>query len=287
MYNRSCLLTIKNKYQSLTSVEKKAADYILKNRDKVIIMSTSEFSKNSGVAKSAIVRCCKSLGFEGFRELKITLAMELSKNKQLNYVPYISPDDNAGDILDKIFSANVKTLHDTAEKINRNTLQKVVDLLDSSNTIYIYAIGTSSGIAQDFQYRLTLEGCTALCFTDPPSMKISTMNIKKGDVAIGISHSGRTIATIDALNLAKESGAKTVCITSNPDSSITKICDYAIEIFSDEIEYPMEAISSRVAHLSIIDAITVALSAKNYTEASERSKIAHDLINTVRYKETK
>lgn len=283
MQKNSCLTVIKNKYALLTAAERKAADFILKNSNDVIMMSVAELSENSGAAKSAIIRCCKSLGFKGYAELKIALAMELSKNKQLNYTPYIEPDDNAGAILDKIFTANIKTLHDTAEKIDRDMLEKVVDILENAKSIYIYAVGTSAGIANDFQYRIMQSGRNAFCFTDIASMKVSTMNIQSGDAAIGISHSGRTVATVDALKLAKKSGAKTVCITSRQSSEITKVSDCAIEVFSDEIQYPVEAVSARIAHISVIDAITVALSAKNYEEAAERSKVTHELVNSIRY----
>lgn len=283
MDNKSCLMAIKNNYKQLTGVEKKIADYILKNSEKVIHMSIGEFAENAGVAKSAVIRCCKSIGFDGYAKFKIALAMELSKNKQLNYTPYILGEDDAGVILDKIFSANVKTLHDTAEKIDRTVLKNVVDLLAEANAIYIYAIGTSCGIAADFQYRLMQMGYMSFCLSDVPSMKVSTMNIKKDDVAIGISHSGRTIATIEALKLAKEKGAKTVCITSYPESEITGVCDYPLEVYSDEIQYPVEAISARIAHISVIDAITVSLSARNYDETVERSKRTREILNTVRF----
>ena len=125
-------------------------------------------------------------------------------------------------------------------------------------------------------------GFTSFCFTDVPSMKISTMNIKKGDVAIGISNSGRTVATIDALKLAKEQGAKIACITSYHKSPITQVCDYPIEVYTDEIQYPIEAISARIAHLSVIDALSISLSSKDYENALNRSKKAHELINTMR-----
>ncbi len=279
----SCFHAIKNFYDTLTAAEKKVADYILKNSDQVITMSVAEFAGSASVAQSAIVRCCKSLGFEGYAELKMILAMELSKNKQLNYTPYIYPTDNASTILDKIFSANVKTLHDTAEKLDREILQKVVELLDKAHAIYIYGIGTSAAIVNDFQYRIMQLGYTAFCYTDVPSMKISTLNIQKGDVAIGISHSGRTIATIETLKLAKENGAKTVCITSYPGSQITKGADYPIEIFCDEIQYPMEAISARIAHISVIDTIAIALSARHYESTLKRSQTTHELINTIRF----
>ena len=197
--------------------------------------------------------------------MKIALAMELSQNHKLNYTPYIDSDDDAGAILDKVFSANVKTLHDTAEKIDRHVLRTAVDLLDKAHVIYIYAIGTSAGIAQEFQYRLMQIGKTALCINDVPTMKVSSLNIK-------------------ALQLAKERGADTLCITSYPGSKITENSDYSIEIYSDEIDYPVEAISSRIAHLSVIDALTIAVSAKSYETAQERAKITHSLVDTIRYK---
>ena len=283
MNKKMCLLTIKNSYSTLTSAERVVADFILQNSKDVIHMPIDAFAEQAGVAKSAIIRCCKSLGFKGYSELKISLAMELSQNKKLNYIPYIHPEDQAGDILDKIFSANVKTLHDTAEKINRTALETVVRLLSEANTIYIYAIGTSAGIAHEFQYRLMQIGKTALCVSDVPTMKVSTLNIRDGDVAVGISHSGRTIATIEALELAKENGAKTICITSFPGSPITRIADQSLEIYSDEIDYPMEAISSRIAHWSVIDALTIALSARNYEAAQERAKKTKSLVDTIRY----
>ncbi|MBQ8231026.1 MAG: MurR/RpiR family transcriptional regulator [Lachnospiraceae bacterium] len=283
MDKKMCLLTIKSCYNTLTAVEKTVADYILKNSEEVISMPIAVFAENANVAKSAVIRCCKSLGFDGYSDMKLALAMELSKNKKLNYTPYIDPSDDAGAIMDKVFTANVKTLHDTAEKIDRDVLQKIVDVLSNANVIYVYGIGTSAGIAGEFQYRLMQIGKTALCVNDVPTMKVSTLNIRKGDVAVGISHSGRTIATIEALRLAKRNGAETICITSYPDSEITKNSDYPIEIYSDEIDYPVEATSSRIAHLSMIDVITIAMSSRNYGDALERARKTHDLVNTIRY----
>ncbi len=283
MNNKSCLSLIKQKYNSLTSVEKKIADYILAESQAVISMPIADFAENAGVVKSAVIRCCKTLGFDGYSSLKLSLAMELSKNKQLGFVPYIDRNDTVQGILEKVFSSNVKTLHDTAEEIDISAVEKAVELIDSANIIYIYGIGTSAVIASDFQYRLTQIGYTAICFTDVPSMKVSTLNIKKGDLAFGVSNSGQTIATSDALTLAKEMGAKTACITSFPDSLITKICDCPIVISSDEIQYPIEAISSRIAQISVLDSIIISLSARHYEDAVERSKKTKEFVDRGRY----
>lgn len=283
MKSTLCLSMIKSKYQTFTVAEKKAADFVLTNREKVISMSVAEFSQAANMAKSAVIRFCKSAGFEGFSDFKIALAMELSKNKKLNYTPYIYPDDTVSDIFDKVFSANVKTLHDTAENINRSILKEVVETLFNAKSIYIYGIGTSRALAEDFQYRLSLLGKCAFCYSDVVSMKISSMNITKGDVAIGVSHSGRTIATVEALRAAKDKDALTISITSTHQSPITQESTFPIEVCTDEVEYPIEAISARIAHLSVIDAITTALSAKNYDDTLQRSILSSKMIDTIRY----
>ena len=283
MAEKLCLAVIKSNYNNLTSKEKLVADYILNNFEKIVTMSVNELSNNAGVVKSVVIRCCKTLGFSGYSEFKIALAGELAKNKEFNFVPYIDKADNCGDVLDKIFSANIKTLNDTALGIDRNVLKNLIDELQKANKIFIYGVGTSSGIVNDFQYRLMQLGFTAFCFTDVASMKVSALNIKSGDVAIGISNSGRTFATVDALKLARENGAKTACLTSFSNSAIIKQSDFPLVIYSDEIEYPIEAISSRIAHISVLDSILISLSAQKYEQAVERSAKTRILLDGIRY----
>ena len=283
MAEKLCLAVIKSNYNNLTSKEKLVADYILNNFEKIVTMSVNELSNNAGVVKSVVIRCCKTLGFSGYSEFKIALAGELAKNKEFNFVPYIDKADNCGDVLDKIFSANIKTLNDTALGIDRNVLKNLIDELQKANKIFIYGVGTSSGIVNDFQYRLMQLGFTAFCITDVASMKVSALNIKSGDVAIGISNSGRTFATVDALKLARENGAKTACLTSFSNSAIIKQSDFPLVIYSDEIEYPIEAISSRIAHISVLDSILISLSAQKYEQAVERSAKTRILLDGIRY----
>jgi len=280
-----CLQAIRNRYNTLTAAERKIADYILQHADSVIHMSIGELANQATAAKSAVIRCCKSLGFDGYTQLKINLAAELSKNKQLNYAPYIYPDDSTGTILDKVFSANVKALHDTAARIDRTILAEALDLMAVAHNIYLYGIGTSASMVSELQYRLMQLGLSAFALSDPPTMKISTLNIRPGDVAIGISHSGRTIATIEALELAKQAGAKTICITSYPHSPITQVSQFPISVYSDEVQYPVEAMSAKIAQFSLIYAMTTALSARDYDKTLIRAKQSRDLINTIRLEE--
>lgn len=283
MENKPCLSIIRSYYPSLTKKEKLLADYILSHFEEIPSMPTAVLAERAGVVKSVIVRLCQSLGFSGYTEFKLSLSRELVRNEQFHFTPYIQKDDTPGAIFQKIFAANVKTLHDTAETMELGLLEQVVEVLSSAKHIYIYGVGTSAGIVCDFQYRLMQLGFTAFCFTDIVNMKVSTLNITSEDAAVGISNSGRTVATVDSLNFAHDKGAKTICLTSYQNSEITKKSDFSIVIKTDEIQYPIEAISARIAHISVLDSIAIALSARNYENALERSAKTKDVIDSVRY----
>lgn len=283
MINKSCLSEIKAKYTDLTKKERQLADYILKNHEAVVSMTTAELSEKAGVVKSVIIRFCQALGFSGYTEFKLLLSRELARNEQFDFSPYISPNDSPENIAKKIFSSNIKTLHDTAESIDTDMFNKIVDTLNNAKNIYVYGIGTSAGIACDFQNRLISIGQASFFFTDVVNMKVSVMNIQKSDAVIGISHSGRTSATVDVLKHAREVGAKTICVTSYPNSEITKHSDYPLVVKTDEIQYPIEAISARIAHISVLDSIAVSLSSKHYEYTVDRAAKNHDLIEALRY----
>lgn len=283
MQSQSCLMKIRHQFSVLTPAEKRIAEFVLNNSAEIPHMSITQIAASCSVAKSAVLRFCKTLDFAGYPAFKLALSVDLAKNAQLNFNPYIDPEDTPSSILDKIFAANVKTLHSTAQNIDKAILEAVISAMDRARCIYIYGIGTSAALCNDFQYRLTQVGKTAICFTDVPSMKVSTLNIRPDDFAIGISHSGRTIPTIDALRLAREQGAATACLTSFPHSTIIETCMYPLCIYSDEVNYPMEALSSRIAHISVMDTIAVSLSTNQYEEAVRRAQCSRKFIETIRY----
>ncbi|WP_221565387.1 N-acetylmuramic acid 6-phosphate etherase [Alkalihalobacillus sp. TS-13] len=59
---------------------------------------------------------------------------------------------------------------------------------------------------------------------------LSTRNLTSDDVVVGITASGRTPYVIGALEAAKERGLKTISLSCNHDSVISKIVDQSIEV---------------------------------------------------------
>ena len=278
------LKEITRQYASLTPAEKKLADDVLQYPSEAVGLSAAALAQRVGTAPSAVVRFCKSLGFEGFPAFKVRLAVALSQQTPASYMSGAARGDSSSTILDKIFAANIKALQDTAARIDRAAFSKAVALLASANNIHIYGVGTSAGMVNELQHRLMILGFRSQCFTDIAAMRLSTMNLQPGDVAIGISHSGRTLATIETLELSRLAGAKTICLTSYNASPITAVSDQVLTVYCDETHYPVEAASARIAQIGIVDALVAALSVERFDISVQRSAQIHDLMETIRKK---
>lgn len=274
---------IRRHYDTLTAAEKSIADYVLQYPSEAAQLSASALSKRAGTAPSAVIRFCKSVGFEGFSALKMQLAVELSRQTPASYMASVEPSDSTSTVLDKIFAANIQALQDTASRIDRSAFARAAELLSAANTVHIYGVGTSAPMVSELQHRLMLLGFRVHSYTDIVSARLSTMNLQPRDIAFGISHTGRTEATVDALALSREAGATTLCLTSYAGSPITEVSDCVLTVFCDETRYPIEASSARIAQTGVIDALIAALSVSRYEEASRRSRQTHDLLESIRY----
>ena len=274
---------VRRHYDALTAAEKSVADYVLQYPSEASGLSAAALAGRVGVAPSAVIRFCKSVGFEGFSALKMQLAVELSRQTPASYMASVEPSDGASTVLDKIFAANIKALQDTVSRMDRGAFQRAVEALGKARAVHIYGVGTSAPLVGELEHRLMLLGIRARGYTDVVAARLSTMNLEAGDVAFGISHSGRTEAAVDALALSRDAGAVTVCLTSYAGSPITRYSDHVLTVFCDETRYPVEASSARIAQTGVIDALVAALGAGRYETAAQRSGRVRELLEDIRY----
>ena len=195
---------IQKRYAALTAAEKRIADYVQQNPSQTLSLSAAALAQQADTAASAVVRFCKSLGYSGYAEFKMRLAVELSQKHPASYMTGVEPEDDSSTVLEKIMTANIKALQDTMARLDRKSFADTVELLNHARGVYIYGVGTSAGLVGELQHRLMILGIPVHGFTDEVAIRLSTMNLQPGDVAVGISHSGRTATVVDAMELARE-----------------------------------------------------------------------------------
>lgn len=277
------LSEIHNRHDRLTDVEKKIAAAVLTAPQDVIKMTVKELAERSGTVPSAVVRFCKSIGATGFSDFKICLSAELgSKVSAAGMLP-VGEGDDPQQVFRKVFASGINTLEDTLSLIDFSQAEAIVQLLQQATRVVFFGVGTSSVIATDAQYRFAQLGIATSACTDILFMNVTAANLKAGDVAVCISHSGSTKATVDAMRRAKKSGADTIAISSFAHSSLAKESNYKLIAFSDDKNYPVEAVSARIAHMCIIDALMMSLASQNYETLKKHIEERNEVLKEIRY----
>ena len=222
----SCIYKIKEGMGSFTGTEEKLAEYILNNKNEVVMLSAQEFADRVETSAAAVIRFSKKVGYKGFTELKVELAKDNSEPNQY-FDEVIKEDDDVKALVDKTLSG--------------------------CKNIYLFGVGTSGIVCNDFQQKLSRINRNVIHHTDTHIQLASAVHINKDDVAIAISYSGNTKEINEAMFYAKEVGAKTIAITQFSNSPLVKASELVLHIPSEEKELRIGAISSRMASLILTD----------------------------------
>ncbi|HWJ79643.1 MAG TPA: MurR/RpiR family transcriptional regulator [Niallia sp.] len=278
---QNCLAKIRSYYARLSEKEKKIADYILENPEKIIHSTINELAEDLGVADATVFRFCKRIGFKGYQAMKIALASEVIEPIQQIHEE-ITAEDSVKTVTDKVFKSNIRTLENTLEILNGPSIQKAVDLLLQANRVEFYGTGGSAVIAMDAFHKFVRTGIKAFSFVDSHFQLMSSSQLSEKDIAVIISHSGTNKDTINIMKTAKNNGAKTIGITGYPKSPIGQNTDVALFTSSEETEYRSEALSSRIAQLSLIDALYVNMMILNKEVANKSLEKIRNAISDTR-----
>lgn len=83
---------------------------------------------------------------------------------------------------------------------------------------------------------------------------ISASLLTDADVGIAVSHSGTKRHTVEALKLAKASGATTICITSHPAPPVAEVADIKLCTSWENLVHD-DSPGVRNAQLALVDVI--------------------------------
>ncbi len=275
-------LEIRGLYPSMHKVERIIADYILKSHNDVINMTVAQIGRKINVADSSIIRFCKSLGFSGFSEFKLQLAKGFIEPEKLIF-ENIEKGDHNHTVLKKVFGSNIKTLQNTLKMIQQESFNQAVDALLNADKIIFYGVGSSATIVDDFYYRFMRIGLPVEGIKDPHIAMISASMLSENSLAIGISHTGKTQTTVNTLKMAKTKNAQTMCVTSFFKTPLTEVSDISLVISSSEGTIMNEAISSRIAHITLLDSLYACVSLIKSKEVLPRIQNMNHILNDLRY----
>ena len=250
------LIKLKSLVASLPLAEQRVADYVSTQPEKVPMMSISQLARAAHVSVASVSRLSSRLGYSNFRQFKLDIAQSVMPASDIASIyQAITPHDSERDIVEKVFIGNIRSLQDTLKIIDRSALLKAARWIARANRVVFFGIGTSGHLALDAALRFTLLDIQAEAFCDVQNVFVQALRLKKGDIAVGISHSGRSKITVEALQLATGNGARTIGIANYLRSPLHKTCDAFLCTSFAESRVKVAALTSRIAQVCIIDTL--------------------------------
>lgn len=247
------------------------AKVVLDDPASVARRSITEVADMAGTSETTVTRFCKAIGVRGYPQLRIALAADTARSaarsQQQNLGGDITPSDDLHQVVGKVAFADARAVEETAEQLDIDVLHRTVAAIAAAGRVDVYGVGASAFVAADLQQKLHRIGRVSFNWSDTHIMLTSAAVLSPGDVAIGISHTGSTIDTVEALREARRAGATTVALTNFPRSPITRVADFILTTAARETTFRSGATASRIAQLTVIDCLFIGVAQQHLESA--------------------
>jgi len=221
----------------------------------VLTLRISDLALSARVSEPTVIRFCRALGFDGFQSFKLQLAQYLGSSG--TYVQFsVSDADSVADVNRKVFDATIGSLLNVRDEMDPKALEEAILALSKARRVEFYGFGASGSVAIDAQHKFFRLQVSAAAYTDPHIQHMSAISLRKEDVVVAVSQSGRTKALIQSVNLAREAGATIIGVVPR-DTPLSAICDLPIHVNVEENDQVFTPVSSRIAHLVVIDVLAM------------------------------
>jgi DNA-binding MurR/RpiR family transcriptional regulator len=262
------LVTLRGITPTLVPSLQRVAERILDDPSRAAAETISELARGAATSEATVLRLCRQLGIRGYRELRVALAAESGREQALSDTRDIGGDigrtDDLDTVIDSVTYADQQAIADTARTIDRSALATAVGLVASARRIDLVGVGASAVVALDLQQKLHRIGLIAFTWSDTHAALTAAALLGPTDVMIGISHTGATRDTAEAIREASANGAATIGLTSAPRSPLAVQVDVLLVTAARETTFRSGATSSRIAALSVVDVLFVAVAQRRY-----------------------
>jgi DNA-binding MurR/RpiR family transcriptional regulator len=248
--------------------ERRVAAVVSRDYEAATRMTIADLSGKAKVSQPTVTRFCRSLGCSSFADFKIKLATTLTVA-----AVYLKSDrvfdDDVGQLARTVMMRAATAVRECLDQLDTEAMSRAIGILANSRRVDIYGQGGgSAAMVEDAKLRLFRLGLPVCAYSDGHQQRMSAATLRPGDAVFAISNSGRSKPVIEAVEIARSFGARTIAMT-RPGTPLAKAADLVIAIVIAEGDNVLLPTPSRYAHLAVIDTIAAGVAGKLGTKARE------------------
>jgi len=178
-------------------------------------------------------------------------------------------DSESEQLVTQVFGALIDSLTLARSQLVSGSIQEATDVLSTCRRIAFIGVGGgSANVAREGANRFFRLGIPAEAHADGYLQRMVASTLEAGDVVFAISSSGQAAELLDSVAIAKQYGAKTICLTRT-GSDLAAITDIAIEINLPEDQDIYKPSASRLVFMAIVDVLAAGVARKRPAKVKE------------------
>ncbi len=244
--------------------ERKVAEYVLSHPNDIIHMRIVDLASEAEVSEPTVVRFCRAIGCDGFQDFKLNLAQQLASSPSFGQIA-VTDHDSVADFSHKVFDSTIDTLLKTRDSLNPDIVDRAVNALCNAKRVEFFGFGASGAVAADAQHKFFRLQLATAAHSDHHIQNMSAMSMQPGDVVVAISQSGRTRALLHSMEMVQQMGGIVVGIAPS-GTPVIQQATIPIEVDVEEDIEIYTPLSSRIAHLVVIDVLAIGVAQRKGPE---------------------
>ena len=250
----SCLPRIRSRLRGRSKAAAKIAEFVLASPSEARNMPITSLATACDTSLSTISRFCRDLGYSSYREFQLDLATAVAQaeNSTLDdFQEGATPEA----VIQRVFACNRQSLVETEKMVDHAALIDVAQRIRRCRRLLLLGNGGSAQVARQAAERFTSLGIMALPLEDPYFRIFATANVGRGDMVIGISHTGQNALVVEAIRTARQKGADTVALTNYPSSPLAQAGAICLTTAYREHRTNAAVSSSIIAQMCVMDCL--------------------------------
>jgi RpiR family carbohydrate utilization transcriptional regulator len=268
---------LQSRLDGLRASEARVVRLVIDDPRFVAESTTAEVATRADVSAPTVVRAARAVGFGGFADLKLGLAYARGSARFFTPSPQLVAESGPSDVLKTTLNGSRRALTSVEGAVDSTALGHAAQKIGRARRILVVGAGTSAAVAADIAFRLSTIGIAASNVADQMSALIASRLLSRGDVVLAFSATGRTPQTLAICDAARSSGATLIAVTNQGASPLARLADISIIVGGDDLSTQMAAAASRIAHLTVMDAVLALVALRNPDRASSAEKAGTDL----------
>lgn len=250
----TCTARISTLYPHFTKADRTIAELTINHPQTVARLSSREMGRQCGVSEASVIRFAKKLGYEGLPEFKEALRQELMTS-QTPVSADFSPEDSPAEVMSKVVALCSQALQNLVAVLDVNELARAAEAISAAECLHFFSAGGSMRVAQHAAFKFVRMGYLSIANADPLAQMAQASLTGAKAVAIGLSFTGSSKAVVDALAVARDSGATTICLTNFAGTPIIQVSDIRLITGAPGGILAANSAPARVAQIAVLDAI--------------------------------